>query len=989
MATIRIVNENSDTSVTINGYVAKEKELLKSLEGYCFYRGGVSNHTRANEYDFFDEKAHIIAVQQVNGGNTLKGSLVGFILGGFIGLGIGFVWGLRKDLKRPKLGDTKTSPNNSLGDRGNEVRLGERIEDIWGTHPKVYPSLLSSYTRFNNDFREVECSTLSLGRGKYNTQRYQDNDYNCDQIPTMKLAEYNPGTVISGTPDKIVTNTAPEYPPLLTKQVGNIASFELRNESTGKFLLAQKDYIGEDGDIVVAYTARRTPYFTTQSEVVIEANARYTKTIRLTGCGVSDWTTTLFIDGGNLSFEGLAYAEEGVAAVFDNCSVISASITGVVAGYMEFVVTYNTSSARDTFWDKLPVGVAKSPIYSRYDVYKSGDPEYPEEITYFVLNQPRPPGLGYSDSTGYNVETILFENEVKITLTSSYQSERIYIDYQSNGTASYLSNFVCDKGTAGGNNVAVLTITYDDNSTTKETFSCPKYTKDTSMRVGYTHTKSFLQSASPKPVYFTWHRSDTSGNSFVLRDVYRYEDLTGFKNDDVTIARVERQYSDYFGASNEMKLSCKATRVVQTITENVDGTWQLSGTETGTLGVADRLDIVIANLHLDAYNGRRTTTTLDYASLKAAVDSIEEFIDVTCGISFDDDSLKYEDELKALLIPFGIQVYQLGSKLYFLAEKSQTSADMLFTHRDYDVSSFKMSYIFRDNDNYDGVKLSYKTSEEISGYYGDDYEIGDTIELFLPQDATISNPLEIELNAVHTEQQANLTLYREYYKQKYAKKSIQFTAFAMGRQVVPGMVIAVADNLRKNKSDGEILSTYVDGGYTYAETSQILPNTFNFVAITNEDGSVSYYSVTRDSDYVFRFNNTPTGIYTDWEQSKTRYMVYQSDYAKYLVTDVDVKGAAEVEISAINYDNRYYQKDSSFTIYKQGNVQAFSGSTNNWTFYTSTLLDAGSWIAKVYTPDGTVFSGAATTAGGGLSFNFTGFFDYNGTETLTYELYYR
>ena len=43
-------------------------------------------------------------------------------------------------------------------------------------------------------------------------------------------------------------------------------------------------------------------------------------------------------------------------------------------------------------------------------------------------------------------------------------------------------------------------------------------------------------------------------------------------------------------------------------------------------------------------------------------------------------------------------------------------------------------------------------------FSGDDYGIGDIIELFLPQDTTISNPLEIELNAVHTEQQANLTI---------------------------------------------------------------------------------------------------------------------------------------------------------------------------------------------------------------------------------------
>ena len=182
----------------------------------------------------------------------------------------------------------------------------------------------------------------------------------------MKLAEYNPGTIISGAPDKIVTNTAPEYPPLLTKQVGNIVSFELGNKNSNSFIWGHEtpapSYSEGPLDTVEYIANKATPYFLCVSETEIEANNTYQKVIQLTGASVSNWETTLFIDGGTLEFSGLAYSEDGVT-FYDNFDFYSAVTTNVTTSYMEFTVKYKSNTNRDSFWDKLTVGVNKGLLY--------------------------------------------------------------------------------------------------------------------------------------------------------------------------------------------------------------------------------------------------------------------------------------------------------------------------------------------------------------------------------------------------------------------------------------------------------------------------------------------------------------------------------------------------------------------------------------------------------------------------------------------------
>lgn len=900
--TLRIINEEGDTTVAIAGCVADSEHLKELQNGYVFYKEYISHDTKATEEDFFADNCNLIAVKHVGADPfTLLG--VTMALWQWIAVSAIVVGGLAISfLAKPKLGmGFNQSSNNSLGNRGNQVRLGDRIEDMWGTVPKAYPSLLSSFTRFDDNRDEVECSILCLGRGKYNIQDVRDNDYLVENITTTKCAAYNPGVAIGSTPSTTFTVDSPSFPPLLLKQVGQIASFELGKETGGRFLIGKKGSISYiDGTYDGWSQLKPTPYLKCISETVIETWYEYEKTFELTGCGVTDWTTTIFADGGDISFEGFTKATNGVAAYYGDCSAIRATIISVVPSKMTFKVRYNTIPIRNRFWDQIAVGATVAPTFTRHN-------NYPNTKSYSI-NYPSPPGLAYQDPS--MIESFIAGDRAAIYVLGNFRSDRIIIDYQNDGTASYVSNFVCDTGTAGGNNIAVLTVAYASGANVTEEFLCPA-DKDKTRRVGYSHTKTYTYSETEDyPVYFTWH-SATDVNSFVLRDVYRYEDMSTFADSGVTIIRVERRYSKYFGASNEMKLSCKATREVGFVSQNPDGTWYFNGAKTSSEGTADKLAIVVANLHCDEFNGRRTPTSLDYSSLIAAQTALEEYTTSTVGITFDDDSSKYEEELKQLVSGLGCLPYQVGSKIYTFFEKATPTVDLMFTHRDYDVTSFVMTRVFRQEQNHDGIELTYKTGVPVSGYYGDDYVVGDDVILYLPQDTTLTNPKEIKLNAIHTEEQANLTLYREYYKLLYNKKNIRFNAYSLGRQACPGMVVAVADNTRANKSDGEIIATFTESGYTYIETSQYLMDGITDVLITDQEGNVTSYSATKAGEFILRFNSTvPSDIYTGWTQMKTRYIAYTSSYDKYIVTNVEVKSYDEVEITAINYDGRYYQQDT-------------------------------------------------------------------------------
>lgn len=88
---------------------------------------------------------------------------------------------------------TSSSPNNSLNDRTNQVRILQRIEDIYGTVLAV-PSLIApTYQKYKNN-RRVEYGYYCVGRGYYDISDVRDADTLISEIGGSSVSVYAPFT---------------------------------------------------------------------------------------------------------------------------------------------------------------------------------------------------------------------------------------------------------------------------------------------------------------------------------------------------------------------------------------------------------------------------------------------------------------------------------------------------------------------------------------------------------------------------------------------------------------------------------------------------------------------------------------------------------------------------------------------------------------------------------------------------------------------------
>lgn len=88
---------------------------------------------------------------------------------------------------------TQQSPNNALGSRENQVRLLERVEDIYGTVKSIPSLLMPTYNKYI-DHRKYEYGYYCVGRGYYSLSQLRDGDTLISDINGASAAVYGPFT---------------------------------------------------------------------------------------------------------------------------------------------------------------------------------------------------------------------------------------------------------------------------------------------------------------------------------------------------------------------------------------------------------------------------------------------------------------------------------------------------------------------------------------------------------------------------------------------------------------------------------------------------------------------------------------------------------------------------------------------------------------------------------------------------------------------------
>lgn len=115
------------------------------------------------------------------------------------------------------LNRTSASPNNDLGERTNQARVMQRIEDIFGTVLAVPSLMMPTYSKYI-DNQKVEYGYYCIGRGYYDVARIRDSDTLIADIANASAAVYAPFTSPnSGDAPQIQIGTA-IIDPILTVQ---------------------------------------------------------------------------------------------------------------------------------------------------------------------------------------------------------------------------------------------------------------------------------------------------------------------------------------------------------------------------------------------------------------------------------------------------------------------------------------------------------------------------------------------------------------------------------------------------------------------------------------------------------------------------------------------------------------------------------------------------------------------------------------------------
>lgn len=88
---------------------------------------------------------------------------------------------------------TQQSPNNSLGDRENKVRMLERVEDIYGTVKSIPSLMMPTYNKYVGH-QKFEYGFYCVGRGYYDIADVRDGDTLIADIDGAGAAFYDPFT---------------------------------------------------------------------------------------------------------------------------------------------------------------------------------------------------------------------------------------------------------------------------------------------------------------------------------------------------------------------------------------------------------------------------------------------------------------------------------------------------------------------------------------------------------------------------------------------------------------------------------------------------------------------------------------------------------------------------------------------------------------------------------------------------------------------------
>ncbi|WP_170248666.1 host specificity factor TipJ family phage tail protein [Acinetobacter geminorum] len=829
-------------------------------------------------------------------------------------------------------GIEKTSSNNKLGNRENTQRIGGRIPDPYGTVLAI-PDLIAPPLRYFQNNVEIEECLMCLGRGYYEISDVKEGETSINQIDGESVSVYDPNQSLDTTNPMYRYGDVLNYAPLVGKQSRSITGQTLLNPSSAR---------------------------------VVE------NTITFTYPNVINVATTAFVNGETISIEGAQYGVKdqllsGTVDIGLDYVLTVATSTDIYQPQKYKGLTIQALLIDDPVEGTLDL----AGVYEVSNIVKTGSAGSwvyeislvnPQTVNQNFLKMTEAASSSISGTLTDNIDsmdldgtyTININSGTSITLSAPdainpdwlklqnwgstagnmvglYGSQENWLGWYETDTEGdqIFANFNAPQGLyhigeKGYKEVIGVQLEMEYqllDSTGMPTGSIYSISENLfgnpqsiASPVGLT-LKATLPSTSRlryRLRRLTVHSSKgTVVDEVQAHSVYIMTALTKLSYDDVTLVRTVTVTNDITSGVKKRELNMLATRKVFSYE---------SGSKSPERIASKKFADIVCAVTRDDYIGRRSIDTVDIQDLYATQSQIQSYFGTSNAIefnyTFDSDNMSYEETLATIASAVFCNARRTSGKIYFQFEKVNPSSSILFNHRNKMPQSETVTTRFGKDKQYDGVEATWRNASE---NYTEE-------SIKLPNDG-ITNPKKIDLIGVTNKVQAHFLAHRAWNRIKYQRETIQFTAYGEADLITINDRIAVVKD-----SIPTLVPLGVDGGFTSGEIEAWTGQNIQIsqpvhldatkaytIHLQLSNGSVETMLVTQGVDewhlVLERLPILPLITSSDGKVTATNYSITLSnelDSEAYLISEKSPSATFESEITAVNYDERYYSNDSDY-----------------------------------------------------------------------------
>lgn len=790
---------------------------------------------------------------------------------------------------------TQQSPNNSLGQRENKVRLLERVEDIYGTVLSIPSLMMPTYTKYIGH-RKFEYGYYCVGRGYYDIDEVQDGDTLISDIRGASAAFYDPFTSPnSGVPvlqigdaiiDGIISaRRAIEVDGITLKAlnqlqlpVSGIYTFDHGNRVTQtnkepnfNAVAAVGDQLTVSGAGKVVVTIGKATFVADAKAVVdFEGIGLFTAiavgdvlTISGTVSNNGSRTVTAKPSAGTLVVSGTVVSEDAPAASFSASRDYSGSyeISVVDDGYVELLgvtwpANYTASGVR--------VQLADVSDYTDWVTLPGAD------RTEVWCNVVAPTGM-FRDDGGKSAATVTFAIEI----------EQLTAALAPTGVVEVVSG-------------SLTGAVQDERAETIERRTIWTGPARVRMRRVSQYDYAF---------------KGTIVDEIKWQDLYSVSPVNKADFGNKTTVHTVTQATARATTMKTRQLNCLASRRLPLYDGLAfSGTLDAEGRHVaGAIAATSRLVDIIAAVALDPMIGRRDLASeVDMRQIWTVQQQLDAWRpDVgQFNFTFDSDNTSFEETVIMIANAGFCIAYRQNGKIRLALDRAQSVSTALFTHRNKKPNSETITRAFSSDADYDGVEFVYVDPDSLQS---------ETITL--PLDDSHTKAKKFEIPGIRNFAQAWLRANREYQKLLGQRITIETSTTSDARALLPNARVDIVDNTRFKSYDGEVVGQ-AGLELTLSQDVAFAPGLPHSIVLMRRDGSLQSivcHAGSAPNRVVLQALPSEPPVTSYGRDGVRTIYSFAADSARgamaYLVQEIDLSDAQYPTIRAINYSDGYFSHD--------------------------------------------------------------------------------